>query len=76
MAGIREGRNPSPAIEPRIPSDVVQVQMRAEDIVDVFEFQAGGFELFQPPRVSFVVPFGSMRERLSISDTRIDEHPM
>src|SRR4029077_19103517 len=45
---LREGRHPAAVAQPRVPAAVVDVQMRAKDVVDVLETQALGGETIQP----------------------------
>src|SRR5215472_12044164 len=45
VAGVREGRYPSAVEEPRVPTDVIGVQMRAQHIVDMLLRKAGGGEI-------------------------------
>src|SRR5215831_291962 len=45
VASVREGRYPSAVEEPRVPTDVIGVQMRAQHIVDFFRRKTGGGEV-------------------------------
>src|SRR5580700_3686218 len=40
VARLREGRHPLPVLEPRIPADMVPVQVRTHDKIDVFRLDA------------------------------------
>src|SRR5262245_45904919 len=45
---LREGRHPVSVAEQSIPATMVNVQVRAKDIIDVLEAQAGCTETVQP----------------------------
>ena len=38
----RKGGHPSPVFETRIPADVIGVQMRAHDVIDIVQADPGG----------------------------------
>ena len=54
IARVGKRRHPFSALEPRVPSHVIDVQMRAHDNVDVSRVDAGGFEFLQPAPFSLV----------------------
>ena len=39
IARLREGRDPAPVGEPRVPADMVDMQMRAHDEIDVVDLE-------------------------------------
>ena len=45
VAGVREGRHPSAVEKPRVPTDVIGVQMCAQHVVDVLRRKARGGEI-------------------------------
>ena len=49
--GPREGRHPAPVAQDRVPAAVIDVEMRAEHVVDVLEPEAGGAKALEPGRL-------------------------
>src|SRR5919108_6596445 len=45
VAGFRKGRHPSTVKEARVPTDVIDMQMRAQHIVDVLGRKTGGGQI-------------------------------
>jgi hypothetical protein len=72
ILGLREGGNPAAILQARVPSHVIDVQMRAHDVVDVIQGEAGGRQaLFIAVAVQHV-PHRALRSRLVIADAGID----
>src|SRR6516164_2725875 len=46
--GLRKGWHPAAIAQDRIPTTMVDMQVRAEHVIDVFEAQAGCLEAVQP----------------------------
>src|SRR6187399_1354313 len=73
VPGLRKRRYPPPILQPRVPADVIPVQMRAHHIIDILEPDTHGLEsLFETVAVHHV-PERPCRARLVIADTRIDQ---
>ena len=49
--GPREGRHPAPVAQDRVPAAMIDVEMRAEHVVDVLELEAGGAKALEPGRL-------------------------
>src|SRR5262249_26014194 len=74
IGGVREGRHPPAVLEHRVPADVVEVQMGAEDPVDRLARAPGAREIRQEGPV-LEAP---LRERplLVVADARVDHDPL
>jgi hypothetical protein len=68
-----EGRHPAAILEPRVPTHVVDVQMRAHYIVNVINRKPGGSETFLEPITAHHVPERPRRPRLVIANTGINQ---
>jgi hypothetical protein len=69
---ILEGRHPLAVLEPRVPADVIDVQMGAHHHVDLVGFDAGRL---QPRQVGSLhqVPLGPMRPGLVVANAGVDQ---
>jgi len=72
VAGAGERRHPAPALEPRVPADVVHVQVRAHDRVDLLGRDARRREVIEP-RALPVVPERRLVALLAVADAGVDE---
>ena len=76
VSRLREGRHPAPVLEPRVPADMVDVQVGAHDEVDVLDREP------VPPRAAHVgvdrlhVPVRPRRRGLVVADAAIDQDGM
>ena len=73
VARLGERRHPAAVLESRVPADVVGVQMRAHDEIDVAEAQAGGRQVLLEAIGLHHVPEGTRRPRLVVADAGIDQ---
>ena len=76
IAGVGEGRHPSSVFQPRIPADVVDMQVRAHHEVDVCDREARSRERAHIAVVRVHVPLRTIRPRLVVTDATIDQHSM
>jgi hypothetical protein len=72
-AGVRERRHPSAADKSRVPTDVICVQTRAQNIVDVLGHKTGGTEIGE---IGPVLPMIAllMRALLVIARAGVDQN--
>ena len=73
VARLREGRDPAAVLQPRVPPDMVAVQMRAHHEVDVLDPEPGRLERLHPVGVVLLVPGRPQREVLVVADAGIDQ---
>ena len=71
VTGIREGRGPAGAVPPRVPADVVGVDMRADHEIDVLGPYTLSRKARQVIRIEVVEPLEGPRP--SIADARVDQ---
>ncbi len=71
--GLGKGRHPAAVFKPRVPADVIGVQMRAHHIVDVVDGEAHTRKLLFEPVAVEHVPERPRRARLVIADAGIDQ---
>ena len=65
-----EGRDPPATAEPRVPAAMVEVEMGAEDVGDIFESEARGVETVEPRSLGEVV---RRRIALVLAGAGVDE---
>ena len=70
---LREGRHPAAVLEPRVPADMVDVQVRAHHVVDVVDAEAGGREVLLEAVALHHVPERPRRPRLVVADAGVDQ---
>ena len=73
VACLGEGRHPAAVVEPRVPADVVGVQMRAHDEIDVADAQARGRQVLLEAIGFHHVPERPRRPRLVVADAGVDQ---
>ena len=64
---------PAAVLQPRIPADMVAVQMRAHDDVDIVDRDTGGLQRLHPVAVALAMPGRAMRKSLVIADAGIHQ---
>ena len=72
VARLRERRHPASALEPRVPADVVHVQVRAHDGVDLLGPDTDRRQIVEP-RPLALIPQRRLVARLAVADAGIDE---
>jgi hypothetical protein len=72
IAGAREGRDPSTVLEPGIPADVIDVQVRADHHVDRFGRDTGRAQGIQEAGAQHVER-PSAASILVVADARVDQ---
>ena len=72
IACLREGRYPTAIFEPRVPADMVGMQMRAHDEIDVIDREPARREVAVVAIGIHHVPEAAPRPRLVIADAGID----
>src|SRR5579884_1048106 len=72
VLGIGEGRDPAAVAQPRIPADMVPVQVRAHDVIDLFRPDPGGGEVVEKRR-AHAVPLRPGRAVLVVADAGVDQ---
>ena len=73
---LGEGRHPAAILQPGVPPDMIDMQMRAHHVVDLFHRNAGGGEVLLPDIGGFLVPEGPRRAVLVVADAGIDQDVM
>ncbi len=73
VARLGEGRHPAAVLEPRVPADVVDVQVRAHDEIDVVDADAGGRQALLEAVGLHHVPERARRARLVVADAGVDQ---
>ncbi len=73
VARLGKGRNPAAAFEPRIPADVIDMQMRAHHEIDVLDRKARGLQRAHIGVVGLLIPFRTLRPRLVVADATVDQ---
>ncbi len=73
VARLGKGRHPAAIVKPRVPADMIDMQMRAHDIVDIAHGEACCSEAADIGIVGLHVPFRSLRPRLVVADAAIDQ---
>src|SRR5713226_9477795 len=73
--GVGEGGDPAAVDQPRVPADMVPVQMRAHDEVDLFRLYPEPAEVVDE-RALHAVELRPRRAFLVVADARIDEDRM
>jgi len=76
VARLREGRDPATVLQPRVPADVIDMQMRAHHEVDVIDREPRGVESTQIRVVGLHVPFRPIGARLVVADAAVDQNGM
>src|SRR5579883_2209085 len=71
IGGVRKARLPALLDQPRIPSDMVGMDMRDQDIVDLPRCDAGGSEPFEVRRVEMIEE--GLRAGLAVADPGVDQ---
>src|SRR5262249_44391458 len=71
IAGAWEGRHPAAVLEPRVPADVIHVEVGAQDEMAGFGGEAGGAQALEEVR-ALHVPVGVLAG-LVVADARVDE---
>src|SRR6516164_6052212 len=74
VGGLGKSRHPAAVLQPRVPADMVRMQMRAHHVVDVADRDASRRQRFFETVAVHHVPRWSRRTRLVISDAGIDEN--
>ena len=72
VARLREGRHPAAVLEPRVPADMVGVQMRAHDKIDIVDAKSAGRQILLVAIGIHHVPKGARRPRLVVADAAVD----
>ena len=72
IARVRKRRHPAAVVEPRVPADMVDMQMRAHHHVDLLRPHAGRGEALEIGRVE-LVPDRPLRARLVVADAGVDQ---
>jgi aryl-alcohol dehydrogenase-like predicted oxidoreductase len=70
--GVREGRHPLAVVEARVPACVIDMQMSAEDGVDVPRREPGAGEVVEERKLG-VRPFRARTARLVVADAGVDQ---
>ena len=73
VARLRKGRHPASVFQPGVPSDMIDMQMRAHHEIDVADRKAGGLQRPHIGVVGLHVPFRAQRPRLVVADAAIDQ---
>src|SRR5580704_9613396 len=73
VARLGKGWNPAAAFEPRIPADVIDMQMRAHHEIDVLDRKARGLQRAHIGVVGLPIPFRTLRPRLVVADATVDQ---
>ena len=73
VLGLREGRHPAAVVEPGVPADMIDVQVRAHDVVDVVHAEPGGGEVLLVAVARHHVPDRPGRTRLVVADAGVDQ---
>src|SRR6516225_8632153 len=71
---VRKGGHPSPVFESRVPADVIGVQMRAHDIIDIVHGESGSRQAFFETIALQHVPKRARRSRLMVADAGVDQN--
>src|SRR6516165_7610355 len=71
---VRKGGHPSPVFESRVPADVIGVQMRAHDIIDIVHGESGSRQAFFETIAVQHVPKRARRSRLMVADAGVDQN--
>jgi hypothetical protein len=74
MAGAGKRRDPAAALEPRVPPDVVDVEMRAQHEIDRLRGEPGRCEIVEERRLHHVERRAAAAV-LVVADAGIDDHP-
>src|SRR5260370_7528258 len=74
VARLRKGRDPAAVLQPRVPADVVAVQMRAHLEIDVLDPEAGTLQRTRPVAVVLLVPGRPHRELLTVPNPPIAQN--
>ena len=73
IPGARESRHPASVLQTRVPPDMVHVQMRAHDEIDLLRRDAGRRQPLQPRHVQ-LIEAGKLRPVLVVADACVDQH--
>ena len=73
VARLGEGRHPAAVLEPRVPADVVGVQVRAHDEIDVADAEARRGQALLVTVGLHHVPERARRPRLVVADAGVDQ---
>ena len=73
VARLREGRHPAAVLQPGVPADMIDVEMRAHDEVDVVHRQAGRGQAAHEGVVLLLVPQRTRGAVLVVADATIDQ---
>ncbi len=73
VACVRERRHPAAVVQPRVPADMIDMQMRAHDIVDVAKRKSRCGKRARVNVVGLHVPFRTQRPRLVVADAAVDQ---
>ena len=73
VTGAREGRQPASAVQPRVPADVIDVQVGADDQIDRLGRHAGRSKVVEERRLEHVKRRSSATI-LPVADTCVDEN--
>ena len=73
VARIRKGRHPAAIFQPRIPADVIDMQMRAHHEIDVADGKSRRGEAAQKGVVGLHIPVRPLRPRLVVADAAVDQ---
>ena len=74
IARIRKSRHPNAIFKPRIPADMIDMQMRAHHIIDLFNRNAGLGERRHIMVVGFLVPAWTVGTVFVIAQTAIHQN--
>src|SRR5262245_51177838 len=73
VAGIWEGRDPAPIVEPGVPADMVPVQMRAHHIIDILGLDPYRREVSEIRR-AHPMKLRPCRALLVVAETGVDQN--
>jgi len=76
VAGVRECWHPTPILQPRVPADVVGVQMDTHHIIDIPDRNAGRRQCRYVGLVGLHMPTRSGRSVLVVANAAINQHHM
>src|SRR5262249_31316063 len=73
IARLGKGRDPLSSDKHRVPTDVIDMEVGADDRVDAVTPESGGFQIPQERKLE-IVPIGDGGARLVVADTGVDEN--
>ena len=76
IARFGESRRPTPALQPRVPADMIDMQMRAHDEIDIIHAKTRGGQRAHKVLVALEIPFRSRRPHLVVADATVNQNDM